>query len=419
MILKQFNFSSRLRRLAAGSLLAPHLDDFVENLSSMGFTQGSLKDVVAGAIHFGVFLTAKGLSDASQLEQAHLDGYLLTQPSHRCRGYRYCFSRGTRGAKHVVRYLRSAGIAGPNRPPPAPQYLPLLQEWLSHLDHHRGLADGSIRLYQRHIVRFLESLGPEATRQGLSRVGVEQIRRYLGESTREGSLSQRKAVTSTLRIFLRFAWRCGWTGRDLSPVVLSPPSFRQQTLPRGPRWDDVLRLPATADRSTGGGRRNYAILMVLITYGVRAGQLCSLRLEDVNWRSNKLHFSATKRGKRLELPLIAPVGEALFDYLRQGRPSSASRAFFLSTKPPFKEVTTSAIYTVVSGAFRQAGIQTPHLGSHAIRHAWATRMINQGQPLKTIADLLGHRSLETTRLYAKLDLVRLREVGLPWPKELL
>lgn len=152
-------------------------------------------------------------------------------------------------------------------------------------------------------------------------------------------MSTRKAVTSTLRIFLRFAWRRGWTQQNLSALVLSPPCFRQQELPRGPRWEDVLKLPPTADRSTARGLRDYAILLTLITYGARAGQLCALRLADLNWRGSTLRFCAAKQGKAVELPLLDPVGEAIVDYLRRGRPSSVSRAVFLSSKPPFDGLT--------------------------------------------------------------------------------
>lgn len=121
----------------------------------------------------------------------------------------------------------------------------------------------------------------------------------------------------------------------------------------------------------------------------------------------------------MEVPLVPSVGEAILDYLGRGRLQTGSRRVFLSTRPPFSPLTGSAITSLVTRAFAKTGVPSPHRGSHALRHAWATRMLEEGRPLKIIADLLGHRSLETTRIYTKVDLGRLRTVPLPWPAEVL
>ena len=193
--------------------------------------------------------------------------------------------------------------------------------------------------------------------------------------------------------------------------------FHPRPPPSRTQVGGLEKLLATVDRSTLQGRRDFAILMVLITYGVRAGQLVRLRLEDVHWRESTIVFPAAKGGRPIEDPLTPAVGNALATYLREGRPITQARQVFLSLNPPFLPLAAGSVYNIVSCAFKQAEVDSPHQGSHAIRHAWATRAMAQGQSLKTIADFLGHRSLESARIYTKVDSEQLRSVSLPWPQE--
>jgi len=220
-----------------------------------------------------------------------------------------------------------------------------------------------------------------------------------------------------LRRFLHFAFSLGYLRRDVARVIPGVPSFTLDRLPRGPRWEDLPRLLISANRSTKRGCRAFAILVILMTYGVRAGQLTHLRLDDIDWRQGVLRFPAAKRGRPIIVPLTAAVGDALLHYLRRGRPLSTAREIFLSLRSPCRPLDTDSISWIVARAFHVAGVASPHRGSHAIRHAWATRAVAQGQSLKTVADLLGHRSLDATRIYAKVDEARLRSVGLSWPQE--
>lgn len=419
MILEDIVRSPRLRALGREAPLGPYIDDLVVEAASVGYTSASLRDLLQGVIQFGTFLQERGVTDLRGLRARDVEAFVATQPLKCCRGkYHYPISRGVRGARHVLRFARAAGIASAESTPPTLVYAPLLEEWLRYLEHHRGLAPKSLDLYRRHIRRFLEDLGPAATRAGLRELEPDQVRRYVRHASQGRSRSERKAVVSTLRIFLRFAWSRGYVSRDLDATVERVPSFKEERLPRGPRWEDALRLLDTPDRSTALGRRDYAILNVLLRYGVRAQQVCRLLLEDIQWRCGTIRFAPHKGGRPVQVPLLAPVGESILAYIRNGRPVTRHRYVFLRTRPPFHDLTSSAITSLVTRAFDRAGISSPHRGPHALRHAWATQMLGKGRSLKTIADLLGHRSLETTRIYAKVDIVRLRTVGLPWPEEL-
>jgi len=273
-----------------------------------------------------------------------------------------------------------------------------------------------LKTYGAHIARFLEYLGSDATPARLKRVSVERIRQYVHEKASVYGRSERKALVSTLRSFLQWAFGHGYLPRDLTIAVDHVPSFKHEHLPRGPRWEELPKLLDVPNRHVAQGCRDYAILLLLITYGMRAHQVVGLQLEDIDWRSGSIHFRAAKRGRAVNVPLTDPVGEALVEHLRK-RPQSSERSLFLTMRPPLRALRASSIHNIVSHAFRLAGVATPHRGSHAIRHAWATRMLTQGESLKTIADLLGHRSIETTRIYTKVDLDQLRGAALPWPSE--
>lgn len=408
------------RARARQAPLGPHIDNILTAIEPLGYKSRSLRDLAYGLIQFGEYLRGQGLDDLSQLRFHHVEAFIATQPLRQCQArYRYPISRGVRAARHLWRYACATGITVPEEPTPAPVYSPLLEEWLGFLERHRGLAPKSLNLYRRHIRRFLEYLGADATEAGIRHLEVDCIRHYLVHACSGRSRSGRKAVLSTLRIFLRFAWSRGYLTRDLSLAIERVPSFKHDRLPRGPRWEEARRLLDAPDRMTALGRRDYAILQLLLTYGVRAQQICSLSLEDISWRSDTLAFSPLKGGRRIEVPLVPSVGEAILAYLRCGRPQTSSRRVFLSTKPPYPPLAGSSIGSLVARAFAKTGIASPHHGSHALRHAWATRMLEEGRPLKTIADLLGHRSLETTRIYTKVDIGRLRTVPLPWPEEVI
>lgn len=330
--------------------------------------------------------------------------------------YYYRFSPGISAARHLLRYTRTVGIVAPEREGALPCYAPLLAEWLAFLKQHRGLTPGTLDLYGRYVGRFLKTLGPEATDSGLGRLDVARVRAYVSRAAHGRSRSVRKAVVSTLRSFLRFARDRGYLTDDLSATVERVPCFKHERLPRGPRWEDALRLLEVPGCTTTRGRRDYAILQLLLSYGVRARQVSGLCLDDIRWRQEQIRFAPLKGGRQVVVPLLPTVGDALLHYLQAGRPSTAIRHLFLSSHPPFPPLRSAAISSLVARTMEHAQIETPHRGSHALRHAWATRLLAEGQSLKTIADLLGHRSLETTRIYAKVDFTRLRTVGLPWPE---
>jgi site-specific recombinase XerD len=391
------------------------MDGFVAAAARVGYTEESLYGLVDGATRFVRYLTGAGVHDVAQLCDRHVEAFLSTLPTYLCcNGYRMRHVAGTRGAHAVMRYLRAVGVTPPE-PPPVRSYSWVLDEWTTFLRHHQGLAPASVLMYRGKVEPFLADLGADAARDWFGTLTAERIARYLQRQAPRFARTTRKDLVVALRGFLRFVWSRGYLPHDLSHTLIRVPCFSQDRLPQGPKWTDVAKLLTTVDRATAQGRRDFAIVLMLVTYGIRPTQLVRLALDDLDWRTSSMRVPPAKRGRRVEVPITAAVGHALIEYLRDGRPRTAERRIFLSLDPPFRALMAGSVYNVIAQAFRRASVVTPHRGSRAIRHAWATRALAQGQPLKTIADLLGHRSLESTRIYTKVDLPQLRTVGLSWP----
>ena len=413
MKLEEFVWSKRLQTDARGSPLGPYLDGFIAWAEDQAFSPVTVRHMALGAVRFARFLVGKGVTDARCLTQGHVDEFISGLP-------RYCQGRYIRpapniagAARKMLLYLRGLGVS-PSSAPQPPVFAPLLDEWLTFLRKHRGLSDGTLGGYRYHVGHFLQELGPVATHARLQSLDPTRIRNYIASLPVEWSRCFRKKRLSAIRIFLRFAHDYGYLPRDLTPAVGRVPFFRDERLPQGPAWKDVLKLPGAVDRSTLVGRRDFTILHFLIAYGIRAGQLCRLTLDDIDWRRSRIRFAPAKQGRQIDVPLFDEVGNALLDYLRV-RPHAPSRVVFLTVRAPYRPLRPDGAAGVVRRAFDRAAVQCSFRTPYAIRHAWATRMLAEGRPLKTIADLMGHRSIESTLIYAKVDQARLRIVAHPWP----
>jgi integrase len=212
----------------------------------------------------------------------------------------------------------------------------------------------------------------------------------------------------------------GYIEQPLDRAVPTLRTYKLATVPRGLSDTQAQQVLLCINRNSHVGRRDYAIVLLLYTYGVRGGQVRALRLEDINWAQNQILFKASKHGKDSLLPLTDEVGEALLDYLQNSRPAYPYPHVFLTSRAPYHPLPhSSSLSAIVDRRIRTAGIQIPSKGAHAFRHCFATRMLQKGHCLKAIADVLGHRHLGTTFIYTKVDFNALRQVALEWPEEVL
>jgi len=410
--------SQRAREPVLSGPLGPFIDGFVQEQVAIGYAPSSLYGVILGASWFARYLRTIDVTDVRQIRDCHVKDFIATLPVFKCNGGKNSMHsvRGSRAARSLVKHLRIKGVVPPE-PVAVNSYSWLLEPWITFLREHGGLADGTLYNYRSYGERFLQHLAEDAMPDRFGALSPARVREYLQREAARFALKTRNNLVSSLRSVLRFAFSAGYIQCDVASTIGHVPCSSLDRLPRGPKWEDLPKVLAAIDTDTKPGLRDYALLLTLMTYGVRAGQLASVRLDDVHWREGQIMFLAAKGGRPISAPLTPAVGDALLKYIREGRPATEARRVFLSLATPFHPLSGRSIYNVVSRAFRLSGVASPHRGSHAIRHAWATRAFAQGHCLKTVADLLGHRSIESTRIYTKVDYMQLRQVGLPWPEE--
>jgi integrase/recombinase XerD len=296
---------------------------------------------------------------------------------------------------------------------PPPRILPFadrLADFAAYQRDERGLSGSTIRGQGWQVEKFLSWLGQQ--NRSFDDVSLEDVDTFLAGN---GKLGWGRVSVSTsakaLRAFFRYAAARGWCSTSIAAGIDGPRLFRHEGLPIGPPWPDVQRLIASTGGDSARDIRDRAILMLLATYGFRSGEVAGLCLEDVNWESEIISVSRPKQRRAQEYPLVSQVGEAILRYLQHVRPRCERREIFLTYKAPFRRLSQGALYRLGSARLGALGIQILRRGPHSLRHACAGHLVAEGFSLKEIGDHLGHHSAEATRIYAKIDLVGLREVA--------
>ena len=293
----------------------------------------------------------------------------------------------------------------------------ILGQYLTFLKTTQGLADATLVLRRLHVKPFLLSLDTTGGITNLRELAPSTIHDYIIATSKPLTRASRKHLVSGLRSFLRFAHANGLIERslvDAVPVILTRKFDRlPQTIP----WEDVQKLLTIPDRATLTGKRDYAILRLVAAYGVRIGQAIHLRIRDIDWHQELVHFPAEKGCKALCFPILPEVAEALLSYLRdRGEAPSIEEVFLTVRGAPRPLGINNHLGSALKSYYRRAGLRATRCGAHPIRHAFATRLMERGIPIKDIADLLGHRSIETTFPYTKVELERLRTLAAEWPE---
>lgn len=295
--------------------------------------------------------------------------------------------------------------------PPIPiLYAAELKVWASFLRSEAQLAEHTISDYSWWIGDFLKWLREEnRPLRRLSLTGLDQFTQHLA-SRGLSRASLAKAIT-VLRCFLRYAFKKKWCRRNLSENLLRPRLFRHESLPGGPTWSDVQRIIAATKGSSHRDIRNRAILLLLAVYGLRSGEVRSLCLEDLDWARRLLRVRRSKSARVQEYPLTPTLHCTLDRYLKNARPDSACPEVFLTLQAPFRPLSPGAMYDLTFSLMERLDIVSLKRGPHALRHACASYLLNQGFSLKKVGDHLGHRSQSATQIYAKVDLNGLRAVA--------
>lgn len=324
------------------------------------------------------------------------------------------------GAVHMLLRLVHGKWPVPDPPATALEafHRDLVDEYDTWLRDVRGLQAETRAKRTTHALRFLMSRGPRADQEGLAGLSVPDVNAYVKQCCAGLRRASIEDCTVCLRDFLRHLHRRGRTASDLSDTVIGPRIYEHEDIPSALRLEEVKRvLEVTREDPRPVGLRDYAILTLLASYGLRATELVRLRLEDIDWRRDVLRVRHSKTGAYSELPLLREPGEAVLRYLQKARPPSAHREVFLRIQAPHRPFKDGSILNCVTSArLRAAGI-TPEgrKGPHAFRHARAVSLLRSGVPLKIIGDVLGHTSAAATAEYLKLATEDLRAIGLELP----
>jgi integrase/recombinase XerD len=311
---------------------------------------------------------------------------------------------------HAIRWLRFLGRL---RRPVSVQrpYAKQVAQFTDHLLRERGASPQTVEYCSGTIHRFLAQVEEDGFR--LKTLTIAQVDELLAKQVRaaEYARSTIRSRVWVLRTFFRFAERPGWCRKGLAAAIMTPLVFPQAGLSIGPSWDDVKRLLAAAEGSQPVDIRDYALLMLLAVYGLRAGEVTALCLKDFDWEREILTVPHSKSQRPRTYPLCRPVGDAVLRYLREVRPQSDRQEVFLTVIAPFRPLAADGLGGVVRNRLHALGLTLPHYGPHVLRHACATHLLSEGFTLKEIGNHLGHRSPEATCIYAKVDLGALRAVG--------
>ena len=393
-----------LRRLYSGPL-GTYIDPIAAWYFEHGYERSYISASLKSVDHFGRWVDRQGLQLRDINE--HLIGrYVLQMPRRSHQGARVALVR-------LLALLREGGAS----PPPVVELGPaeILQDaFRRYLVEERGLATRTVGHYTEAARVFLTALFKQG-RQDPSRWTAADVLTFVRQHARARSPVYMQHLCVGVRSFLRYLRFRGKLRRELASSVPRIAHWRLGSLPKFLTSKQVERVLGRCDRYTVIGRRNYAILMLLARLGLRAAEVRSLSLDDIDWQNGQL----TIRGKGRPpepMPLPKDVGTALAAYLTNGRPPSTSRAVFVRMIPPHIEFTGSgAITTMAAKALRTAGVDSPIKGTHVFRHTLATQMLNDGASLREIGQVLRHRDEDTTRIYAKVDMKRLRALTLRWP----
>jgi site-specific recombinase XerD len=273
--------------------------------------------------------------------------------------------------------------------------------FFDYLVSERGLRPASVRCYRQHLDRF-ETYLARIGLATLSELSPTILSGFVADRSGAGASKLTvRAACAAVRVFLRYAHREGVLPRDLSATVGWPQAYRLSTIPRSISWPEVERVLDGVDRRTGRGKRDYAILLLLVCYGLRGREVAALTLDDIDWKRERLSVPERKAGHSTVFPPSTVVADALVDYLRHGRPAATDRQVFFRANAPIGPISAAAVSACVRTHLLRAGIRAPQLGSHTLRHSCVQRLVDADFPLKTIGDYVGHRSPASTSIYAK------------------
>jgi integrase/recombinase XerD len=387
-------------------VLGPITDGFDDWLAASGFTRGSRKFSIRMLPPVDANLRRRSVDKVAKLSHPVLqDCWKALMKIYPCGA----------GTVHTLeRYLVASGLMVDGRETIAtPETSTLTEEYVNHLRQVRGFAASTVSSHRRTTECFLQHLKEAGT--AVRRIQASNIESYIAEAGRRLSRATLQHEIAALRGFLRFLTMDGRAPAGLDRNIDTPRLYRLEQLPRALPWETVRTLLQSVDTTSPMGLRDYAMFLLIATYGLRASEVVSINLDDIHWRQSILRIHQRKTSSPLELPLTNEVLSALVKHLKRTPPPAPYRRVFLRMRAPMGVLKPTAVAEAFQALVRKSGLSASYQGPHCLRHAYALHLLRNGTPLKTIGDILGHRTAESTSMYLRLATGDLREVALTVP----
>jgi integrase/recombinase XerD len=400
------------QKFRALPLLGSVADGFDDWLAANGYTPGSREFSIRFLTQTDADLRKRGVRDIAKLSQP----VLYDSWRHLIKD----FPNNAGTVRTLARYLNSVGMietGAIEKPQSVSSAMLLSNEYASYLKEVRGCARSTISHHRLASRCFLEHL--EAGRIAINSIQPRDIEAYITQSGQRMCRASLQHEVAAVRGLLRFLSTDGRVQTGLDRRIDTPRLYRLEQLPRALPWDTVTTLLKSIDTKSAMGLRDYAMFLLIATYGLRASEVVALSLDDIRWRQGSLRIHQRKTSSPLELPLTNEVSAALVRHLRRTPPMAPYRRVFLRMRAPIGILKPTAITEAFQALVRGSALKIPFNGPHCLRHSFALQLLKNGTPLKTIGDILGHRTAESTSVYLRLATGDLREVSLPVPGQRL
>jgi len=389
-------------------ILGSVLEEFTDWSHQQGYALGTLEGQLKSALQIDQFFQKRGAACLNDLSHNDFD-----KAWHH---YRHC-SPCTAGAAHQIeRFLKEKGTLCRDFPQPKTPTSSELSRFSEYLRSSRGFETTTIQAHSRYLKNFLNHIGYDANTKVLTTLTSKEIEDFLCTWSKRLNRFSLQHVVSYLRAFLRFQYEQGVLRSPLHTMIDTPRTYRLEQLPRSLSWETVNALLLSIDRTRADGMRDYTMLFLMATYGLRSCEVVSLTLDDIDWRAATICIPQRKTRNQLILPLTDAAAEILIEYLKKSRHNLSYRELFLRIRAPHGPLKPTAVNEIFQRWSRISGLNIPFQGSHCIRHSYAVHLLRQGTSVKSIGDLLGHRNAESTCVYLRLATEDLRGVALPVPQ---
>jgi site-specific recombinase XerD len=397
------------RRRLLGGAAAEYVDGFADWLHSHGYRPNSIKQLLVALAGWTDWMVTAGFS-ARDLRAGFEACKLEINDGQRVRQRRGPTRKSLTAASIFLRFLQQNGkLPAPASAPFPSDRWPILADFRSWMQTHRGLTGATLDVYQGILVGLLEGLGDDTRSYSPS-----ALRSFVLERSRPHGIERAKSIVVAVRAFVRFL---GVTGRCPVGMEYAIPGFASWQLSSVPRFLTAEDVDRVIDSCVGYSfeLRDRAVLLLLARLGLRASEVARLKFTDIDWHNGDIRICGKNR-RQESLPLPQEVGDAILQYVNEGRTSLHVPEVFTTVLAPFHALTRAAVTHIVRAALRRAGIKAPINGAHVLRHSAATTMLCQGASLSSVGAVLRHRSPTTTTRYAKVDFDLLSEIAQPWPE---